>query len=67
MRTHWTDKEAAPVLGLRNPAKVSQAMRPALEKIARLWAADATRTMSAILEEVSRLERQRLSGTSPDP
>jgi hypothetical protein len=54
MRTGWTCKEAAVVLGVQEN-RVSQALDPALRKVALLWCADPTRTMLAILDMVNRL------------
>jgi hypothetical protein len=54
MRTGWTCKEAAAVLGVQE-SRVTQALDPALRKIALLWCADPTRTMLAILDQVSQL------------
>lgn len=55
MRTTFTDKEAAPILGVK-PRHVSQAMVPALRKIALLYRADPAKTMRAILEAIEDLE-----------
>ena len=57
MREGWSDKEAARVLDV-HPAKVSQALTPALLKIARLWQADPTATMTMLLAVVRELHAQ---------
>lgn len=63
-RRGWSDKNAALVLGIASPSKMSQALTPALVKIAKLWRADPTLTMQAILEAVERLDD--LAPMSPD-
>lgn len=55
MRTGWKDKEAAPILRVRE-RKVSQSYVPALEKIARLYRANPHKTMQDILDMVNNLE-----------
>lgn len=47
MRTGWSIKEAGHVLGV-NPKKVSQALTPALHKIARLMLADPVATVAEL-------------------
>ena len=54
MRIGWTCKEAALVLRVHEN-RVTQALDPALRKIALLWVADPTRTMLAILDMVDKL------------
>lgn len=58
MRDGWSLKSAARVLGIHE-RRVTQALDPALEKIARLWLADATLTMTAILAKVEELKQIR--------
>ena len=55
MRPGWTDKEAAPVLGVAE-RKVSQAYMPALVKVAKLWRADPNRTLRDLLAAADDLE-----------
>lgn len=55
MRTGWTCKDAAGVLGIA-PTRITQSLDPALEKVGKLWRADATRTMVSILDQVARLD-----------
>jgi hypothetical protein len=55
MRTGWTDKEAAPVLGVA-VTRVSQAMLPAIEKIAKLMRVDPKKTMLTIAEAMHSLD-----------
>lgn len=54
MRDGWSLKDAARVLEIHE-RRVTQALDPALDKIARLWQADATRTVEAILAAVKAL------------
>ncbi len=49
-RQGWSDKGAAPVLGVTE-AKVSQALTPALRKVALLMLADPLRTLDALRED----------------
>jgi hypothetical protein len=56
MRTGWSDELAQPILRVKHTRKVSQALRPALVKIARLWRIDATRTVRDIMDTLDQLE-----------
>lgn len=56
MNVGWSTKRAAEVLNLSSPTKVSQSLNPAVEKIARLWRADATATVEMILAAVRDLD-----------
>lgn len=62
MRDGWSDKEASVVLGVSVP-KVSQALTPALIKIALLMQADPLKTLDSIREAMARypLEQNRRS------
>ena len=55
MRAGWPCKLAAPVLQV-SECRLTQALEPALKKMALLWRADPTRTMEAILDAVNKLE-----------
>ena len=55
MRAGWSDKDAGVVLGVATP-KVSQALVPALTKVARLMRVDAMATMKALLETADDLD-----------
>jgi hypothetical protein len=55
MRTGFTLKEAAGILGIHE-RRVTQSLDPTLVRIARLWRADASKTMASILEAVNNLE-----------
>lgn len=57
MRCGWTNKEAAPVLGC-DEAKVSQAMVPAVRKIAMLARVNWHKTLVMLLAEMDRQERE---------
>lgn len=54
-REGWTVKEIAAVLDV-SPSKVSQALNPAMEKVARLFRADPAKTMRDLLEAMDKLE-----------
>ena len=54
MRTGFSLKEAASILDIHE-RRVTQALDPTLTKIAKLWRADATKTMAAILDAVEKL------------
>lgn len=58
MRIGWTLKEAAPVLGIKNERSVSQALDPAVRKLALLFRADALRTMDMLISTVRELEAE---------
>lgn len=58
MRQGWTDKEAAIVLGVA-PTKVSQALTPALRKVALLMAANPLATLRAIMEAMDDLRGEQ--------
>lgn len=58
MRTGWSIKEAGAVLDI-NPNKIPQALDPAVQKIAKLYDADAVATMEMILERVKELRTER--------
>ncbi len=60
MRVGWSAKGASRVLGV-HVNSISQSLDPALVKIAKLWRADATRTMDAILDAVRELEAEELA------
>lgn len=67
MRVGWSDKQAAPVLGLSNATKTAQALNPAVRKIALLWRADTTRTLDMIISAVRELEaEERQRDAMPD-
>jgi hypothetical protein len=55
MRQGWSLKEAGTVLGIHE-RRVTQALDPALAKIARLMRADPLRTMQSIVEAMEDLE-----------
>ncbi len=55
MRDGWTLKDAAAVLGIHE-RRVTQSLDPTLTRIARLWRADPTRTMQAILAALASLD-----------
>lgn len=57
MRQGWTDKEASAVIGV-HPAKVSQALTPALRKLALLMRADPLKTMQALMEAMEDLRAE---------
>jgi hypothetical protein len=51
MRAGWTCQEVAEILDV-HPHSVTQALDPALRKIALLWSVNPTKTMLAILDKV---------------
>lgn len=53
-RLGWTIKEAGAVLGV-HPNKVPQALRPALEKVARLLVADPAKTLVDLTAVMQRI------------
>jgi hypothetical protein len=55
MREGWSLKDASNVLGIHE-RRVTQALDPALAKIARLMRADPLRTMQSIVEAMEDLE-----------
>lgn len=55
MRIGWSNRDASAVLGVAEP-KVSQALQPAITKIARLWRCDPNRTLRLILAAVDDLD-----------
>lgn len=55
MRIGWSLKEACAVLGIHE-RRVTQSLDPTLERMARLWRADPTRTMAALLDAVAHLD-----------
>jgi hypothetical protein len=57
MRTGWSDKDAAQVLGVQ-PAKASQALTPAVLKMARLGRADLRRTLKMLLAIMDEMDAQ---------
>ena len=54
MRAGWSLKAAAAVLDIHE-RRVTQSLDPTLERMAKLWRADPTKTMLAMLEAVERL------------
>lgn len=58
MRTGWSLKEAAAVLGIHE-RRVSQALDPCMTKIARLYVADGAKTL-ALLNEFVQIEYERV-------
>lgn len=54
MRTGFSLKEAASILDI-HPRRVTQSLDPTLERVARLWRVDPTRTLKAILEAAEEL------------
>lgn len=61
MRAGWSDKEAQPVLCLSSVSKTSQALTPAIDKIARLWRANPTKTMQTILAAVDAQNQEAMT------
>lgn len=55
MRIGFSLKEAGAILGVHE-RRVTQALDPSLERLARLWRVDPTRTMQLILDAVDRLD-----------
>ena len=55
MRVGWSLKDAAAVLDI-NERRVTQSLDPTLDRVAKLWRVDPTRTMQAILAAVNDLE-----------
>lgn len=64
MRDGWQIKDAAPVLGV-HPNKVSQAINPAFEKVAKLMIADPVATMRELLNAVNRTVAKQTHGELP--
>ena len=55
LRHGWRLKEAAVVLGI-HPRRLMQSLAPTLARMARLWRADATRTMASLMSAVADLD-----------
>ena len=64
MRAGWSCKGAARVLGI-GPTHLTQALEPAMRKVALLWAADPTLTMETLLDAVGQLECERRNEPMP--
>jgi len=58
MRAGWSDKDAAVVLGIK-PTKVSQAMTPAIRKVALLALANPTATLRDVLDAMDTIQAER--------
>ncbi len=66
MRIGFSVKELAEILGI-DPRRVGQSVDPAMEKLARLWMRNPTKTMEFLLDTVHTLQRIRLNAVAPMP
>ena len=55
MRIGWSCKEAAVILDI-STTRVSQSLDPTLDRIAKLWRADPTKTLETILYAVNTMD-----------
>lgn len=60
VRAGWSDKEAAAVLGIEDPRKTSQALVPAVRKVAALMRRNAHKTLLMLMAEMDRQEQAEL-------
>ena len=55
MRIGWSCKDAAVILAI-STTRVSQSLDPTLDRIAKLWRADPTKTLETILYAVKTMD-----------